>query len=336
MAERITISDVARQCGLSKSTVSKALNLPENESPLSSETRKRVFDAAHSLGYRPDWRAVALSRSRTQTIGLLCSRNTSPLTGVYEEIFDSMAEVLADKHYQLLNIFGGMPEEEYAQILSSGRLDGCLAFETLNDNVANLLEEIALPTVLVNAATKHALPQILLNDYHGAQLVTRHLISLGHRKITFFHGTEAVKHYSIEDRIAGYRDAMIQAGLGDQIEIANQTIEIFTAERMLSSDRPSAVVCYIHYFAIDLLGELARHGIRVPDDISIVTFNDVYPLGRLCPGITTMKIPTREIGQMAVKLLLDQIAGKKIEQKTITFDETLLLRESTRKFIKHS
>lgn len=332
MAERVTIADVARRCGLSKSTVSKALNLPESESPLSPETRRRVFDTARTLGYRPDWRAVALSKSRTQTIGLLCSRNTSPLTGVYEEIFDSMAEVLAARHYQLLNIFGGMPEEEYAQILSSGRLDGCLAFETLGDRAAGLLEEARLPSVLVNAKTERALPQILLNDYRGAQLATRHLISLGHRRIVFFHGTEAVEHYSIGDRIAGYRDAMTQAGLEDGIEIANQTIEEFTAERMLSATRPSAVVCYIHYFAIDLLGELARHGLSVPDDVSIVTFNDVYPLGRLRPGITTMKLPSAGIGRMAVKLLLDQIEGRELERRVVTFDETLLLRESTRKF----
>lgn len=326
----VTIIDVAQRCGLSKATVSKALNYPADQCPLRHETRQRVLQAARDLGYRPDWRARALASQRTQTIGLLYSPPVPRMTGVYEEIVGAFTKLLDAKGYHLLFVPVAGLTDDWQEILLSHRLDGWVAFETVPEAAEETLGSSTLPAVLVNVQSKLPRPHVVFDDHDGAVQATRHLIELGHRRITFFHGPEWITHYSVEARIAGYREAMLNAGLADCIDVADLMLEEFIEQRLLTDDRPTAVLCYMHHFAVDMLGILLRAGVRVPQDLSIAAFNDVYPVARTFPTITTVALPGEWMGRLAAQLLLQQIESKDpVDGQNFTLKEKLVVREST-------
>lgn len=327
---RVTIQDVARYCGLSKGAVSKALKYELGEGPLNRETQRRVIDAAQALGYRPDWRARALASRRTSTIGMLYIPPRPPTGGIYGGIFNAFSAALTDANYHLLLVPVSDRNRDWCDILESRRLDGCVIFEAPPPGVEESLRTCGLPTVLVNADTSLPFPAILVDDHGGAVRATRHLIEHGHQRIAFFHGPEQMAHHSIEARIAGYRDAMTHAGLAAYIDVVDSELDPYAdALAARTGRRPTAIVTYIHHFAIDLLGELTRRGVRVPQDISLITFNDEYPLGRLAPRISAMSLPAEAMGKMAARLLLEQIAQDAAPlRQRVLLDEELVARES--------
>lgn len=326
----VTIIDVARRCGLSKATVSKALNLSSDQCRLRAETRERVLRAARELGYRPNWRARALASQRTQTIGLLYNPPVPQVGGgVYGDIFSAFTRVVGAYGYHLLYV-PVQGDHDWREVLLSHRLDGWVALEAVPEVVEETLGDVSMPAVLINAESKLPVPRVMFDDHDGAVQATRHLIELGHRRITFFHGPEAMNHCSVEARIAGYQQAMRDAGLADRIDVADNMLEEFAETRLLTPDRPTAVLCYMHYFAVDLLGILHRHGVRVPQDLSLATFNDVYPVGRMYPALTAVALPGSEMGECAAGLLLQQIETKaQAQANVVTLKERLVTREST-------
>lgn len=330
---RATLIDVARACGLAKSTVSVVLNNRPGADRVPEETRKRVRKAAEQLDYRPSWRGRALSGQSTSMIGVLY---TPPMPliarGNYEGILSGINEVLSARGYHLLLMPLGNNPLEWRRMLLDGRMDGAIVLSRLLPELGEIIEAVKLPVSLVNADTSADFPRVLADDYQGSRQMTEYLISLGHRRIAFLLGDQP-SHYSVEQRVSGYRDAMISAGLEGRIQIqpsggAPEYGSAFDAQP--KDQRPSAVVCYTHYLAIKLLQVLWSHGHVVPRDLSVCCFSNAYPVADVIPPLTTVALATEQMGRTAAELVLQQIeSGQTTPARRVTLRTELIIRGST-------
>jgi LacI family transcriptional regulator len=327
---RPTIKDVAAKSGVSKTTVSVILNQSPAAARVSRETQQRVRLVAEQLGYRPNWRARALSNQRTHTIGVLY---TPPMPlivrGNYEGIMIGINQVLTDAGYHVLLVPLGKDPNEWGSVLLDQRMDGCFVLSRLRDPLPALLKKSRLPVTLVNADPKHGLPVVVADDYDGAVQCTNHLIKLGHRDITFVLSQQP-EHFSIQLRQRGYTDAMKKAGLEQFVRVLTDPLEEIAKSLKGAMKRPTALVVYTHFTAVKLLQHLWDQGIRVPDDLSVATFSNAYPVEDCIPPLTTIALPTEEMGQAAANLLIEQIdKGQGTEPRVITLKEQLIERRST-------
>ncbi|HEX3355820.1 MAG TPA: substrate-binding domain-containing protein, partial [Tepidisphaeraceae bacterium] len=194
-----------------------------------------------------------------------------------------------------------------------------------------LLKQSRLPVALVNAESDLPIPQVTADEYDGAHQSTRHLISLGHKKISFLIGKQP-SHYSVTERQRGYTDTMRAAGLEQQISILlERSVEDFAALMQRGgADRPTAVIVYTHFMAMKLIRLLWEHGIKVPDELSVTTFSNASPVEDFIPPLTTMALPTEEMGRAAAEMVIEQIDSEgKAPARRLVLKETLIVRRST-------
>ncbi len=322
--------DVARRCGLSKTTVSVILNESPASSRVPAETQQRVRDAATQLGYSPNWRARALASRRTHMIGVLY---TPPMPlivrGNYEGIIAGINEVLHAHHYHMLYVPLGDDPSDWRGILLDQRLDGALVLSRLRDPLAQIINQAKMPIALVNADSEMPVPTVIVDDYDGALQVTRHLIGLGHQRVTFLLGQQP-PHYSVTQRQDGYTAAMRDAGLESHAHVHKGSIDEFVASLSDSSQRPSAAITYTHYIGVKLLQKLWERGMRVPDDLSVATFTNAFPVEDVIPPLTTVGLPTEQMGRTAAEMVLEQIRSDgAAPRRRVVLKETLIVRKST-------
>jgi LacI family transcriptional regulator, galactose operon repressor len=329
---RPTISDVARKCGVSKTTVSVILNKTPASLRVSAETQQRVKQMALQLGYRPNWRARALTSRRTHTIGVLYAPPMPIVVrGNYEGIMVGIHETLHAQGYHVLFVPLADDPAEWGPILLDQRMDGCMILSRLRDPLPALLEQGRLPAVLVNADSEHPLPSVIADDLEGARLSTQHLIDLGHRRISFLLG-EQPRHYSVTQRQIGYAQTMTDAGLGQHVQLFGGTLEQWVTWLVNEPrhQRPTALLVYTHFMAVRLLQLLWDAGISVPADLSVSTFSNAFPVEWTIPPLTTVALPTEAMGQAAAEMVLEQIRTEGAAPKRrVVLQETLIIRRST-------
>jgi LacI family transcriptional regulator len=332
---RPTITDVAKKSGVSKTTVSVILNKSPASQRVSAETQQRVRKVAEQMGYRPNWRARALSNQKTHTIGVLY---TPPMPivirGNYEGIMIGINEVLSARGYHLLFVPLGENPDEWGSVLLDQRMDGCLVLSRLREPLPALLKKGRMPVTLINAYPNQNLHAVIADDYNGAKESTRHLLGLGHRDIVFLLSQQP-KHYSIHQRQQGYAEVMLEAGLGGNVRVFGGALEDFATWLKQTTPRPTAVMVYTHFTAVKLLQVLWDAGLRVPDDISVTTFSNAYPVEDVIPPLTAMALPTEEMGRKAAEMLIEQIElSGETPAKCLVLKEQLVERRSTAKLKK--
>jgi LacI family transcriptional regulator len=331
ITSRPTITDVARLCGLSKATVSKALNAPEGGSPLIAEpTRMKVLDVARSLGYRPSWRATTLARKRSQTIAIAYSSATGAVPrGVYFEVVDGLEAELSARDYlpTFLHLRG--VDERVDRVLGDARFDGLISLGVIDPAVLRLARDYGLPCVLINSGADDTWPRVNVNDVQGSGEAVKHLLALGHTNILYYAGLTMFRHPSAQQRYDAYRRGMADAGLTPAEPFIGTADEFVKHLIALGDARPTAVIDYEHWSAIRLLQALWRAGISVPNDMSLVTFNDTHPVADVIPPLTTVALPGREMAKRAVDMLLKRLDGGDATPTTLVLDEKLVVREST-------
>lgn len=331
--KRTTIVDVARACGVAKSTVSVVLNDSPSAQRVAAETRERVRQVAAQLSYKPSWRGRVLAGRGTHVIGVVY---TPPMPliarGNYEGILSGINEILQARGYHLLLMPLGESLTEWRRILLDGRIDGAIVLSRLLPQLADIIRDVKLPVSLVNADTTLDLPRVLADDYTGSLEMVNYLLSLGHRRIAFLLGDQP-PHYSIDQRRRGYEDAMSAAGLSNHIRIdlaggAQEFGDGFVADS--AATRPTAVVCYTHYLAIKLLQVLWERNVSVPRDVSVCCFSNAYPVADVIPPLTTVALATEEMGRQAAGLLIEQIESRQAAPKRkIALQTKLVVRKST-------
>ncbi len=327
-----TIKDIAARCGVSVSTVSKALN-PQFRSGVRDKLRKRILREAEKAGYRPNWMARAMIKRRKHIIGLIYSGDFPLQEGNFHEMVSALSAELQRAQYYLLFLPSRLLLEDSSAVFE--RVDG---FVLLNGKcekeVLQEIEEREFPMVVLNGTVPTTSIKIENDDEYGAKILTEHFIENRHRKIAYYIGPVYSEklHYSVKRRQLGYEEAMKQAGLSRNIQIITDTYN-HLAEVIEQGGKsvPTALMIHSHVLAINLVGELARRGVRIPQQIAIATFNDIYPIDHLVPPLTAVAIPAEEMGKVAAEQILGWIDTPDSVNKgqSVTFQPTLKLRKSS-------
>jgi len=311
----VRIADVAREAGVSKAAVSFAFNKPDR---LSTETAARIQDVAARMGYRPHPVARMLSAGQTTTIGILTPQAlgqvfANPFFALFSEGVASVAE---EHGFGLL--FISPLHGSLARALDRATVDGIVVLGLAEGHPEmDSIRRSGLPAVVVDAPAWPGHSAILVDDEGGARLAAEHLLALGHREIVVIAVEPALGEPTDEGvagrRLRGYRTALSAAGVeltSDQVFRVPATIEGGEAAflRVWSAgERPTGVLCMSDAAAAGVLGAARRLGIRVPEELSIVGFDDL-PLTRFTdPPLTTVHQPVRQKGEEAATMLLEAL-----------------------------
>ncbi len=302
----VTIQNIADHVGLSKQAVSCALNGKRGQ--VSEATRQTVLEAAKEMGYRPNWRARSFARQQSGTVGLVYGRPANYVE--HSQVVSALVQQLAAAGRELMLIPAMGPVEEWGHKLHDGRVDGVLITHPMPQDLDTFVAEHRVPAVLLNLRSPMAVPQVSFDDAHGTRLAMDHLLGLGHRRIAYFcapkfHG----EHYSNEERRTAYAAAMVDAKLEEDIRIACDLYEDFACS-FASADptkRPTALLVYNDKDAIYLMQALLHYGVRVPDHVSLMGFNDDAAARMSFPPLTTIASPGQALAEAALGELMPQI-----------------------------
>jgi LacI family transcriptional regulator len=329
---RPTLADVARRVGVSKSAISQTLNWePGRSTTIKEETRQRILRAVEEMGYRPSWRGQVLAKQRSQAIAVVYSAPLGAVPrGVYLEIVDHIEMQLGKADLCPTFVHIKDHSERFNRLMGDNRFDGCLTLGLLSTEVLDILRKNQVPTVLVNSDADETWTRVHVDDESGTRLAMQHLLSLGHKRVIYYAGPNPPPHRSASIRAETYRRCMHEAGL-EALDPVGGAGDQFVQQILSDSNRPTAVLAFDHWCAVRLLQELWRKGIRVPDDISVATFNNTYPVTETIPPLTTVSLPADEMAEHAVRLLLERIERPQTPPQTIMLQESLVVRESTAK-----
>lgn len=313
MKKKTTIIDISRESGFSKSTVSKVLR---NKPFVKHSTKEKILEIIKRLGYQPDEIARSLVTGKTiNSIGLIISDITNPFfpdvaLGVEAEAKKRNCNmILCNAHYDEAE------EEKYINILIRNRAVGILlATPKLKDKNINRLLEINYPFVLVTRKVEGLKTNIVTVDHFKAsKMAVNYLIQKGHRKIAHFSGVE--KFYGMVRRMEGYKAALKENGIGvDNKLIFNSAISIEggynSANELLKlKEKPTAIFATEDLIAIGAMECLKDHGYRVPEDMSVMGYDNIKITALKAINLTTVNQPKFDIGVKSVEVLYKQIEG---------------------------
>jgi LacI family transcriptional regulator len=330
-ARTVTIIDIAREAGVSKSTVSLVLKM----SPLvKDETRQRVTKAMDALGYVYNRGAASLRRSRSDIVGMVINDLANPF---FAELAIGIERALQNSGFIPFVANTAESVVRQAEVVRSMREHGaaglilCPALDTDAAEIERLGS--GLPVVLAIRRIMGARASLVVSDnVAGAARATEHLVNLGHRDIAFLGGIGRMVVF--QDRVAGFTRAMNQAGLAVQPSLIGESMPTkdgsFDAmSRLLSADgRPTAVVCFNDVVAIGAMLAIARHGLVAGRDIAIVGFDDTTEARHVSPALTSVSVDTGGLGERAAQILLRQINEGERRLDMYTGEAMLVVRES--------
>jgi DNA-binding LacI/PurR family transcriptional regulator len=331
----VTIKDVAREAGVSITTVSNVLN--DRTASMSKATLQRVLQVMQDLSYRPNPLARGLVTRRTATIGVVLAEIE---TSLFLRALNQIEPIARKAGYSVLMSNANDPAKEYEvlQLLIEKRVDGLIFLsvsELVKDDHVPELERLHIPTVLVNRAKTYPnLDQINWDDTAGVTQAVEHLIRLGHRRIAHLCGPK--RRRSGQNRLQGYKAALEKHGIPYRSEYVcpgdytdTETLWQRSTLRLLQlSPQPTAVVASDDTVAASAIKTLQRAGLDVPRDIAVVGVDDQRFGTYLNPALTTVRLPVLEAGRRAVKMVLERIAGTRNESAHVTLPCSLIVRES--------
>lgn len=340
---RVTLQTIADKVGVSRMTVSNAFSRPDQ---LSADLRRTILDAAAELGYvGPDPSARALARGTTGAIGLLLTAwvGEALRDPIAASFFGAIAEELQPTGYAVALL----PGEKAARDIP---LDGALVYACGGDSAAlDWLLRRKLPLVFVDLDPIPGHPSIVLDDHAGSRQAAEHVLALGHRRIAFFtmggrerhghlaDGRTAGHDYVSRARVAGAVEALDAAGVVPTAYEIVDNVDPYAHEGaralLTGPDRPTAVLCFSDLMATAVLDVAAELGLRVPEDLSVVGWDDSPLAARVRPALTTLRQDLDAKGRAAARTLLAAIersrAGAPVDAVRTELPVELVVREST-------
>ncbi|MGA6985222.1 MAG: LacI family DNA-binding transcriptional regulator [Terriglobales bacterium] len=344
----VTIRDVAERSGFSSATVSIVLNNAPLSRYIPDTTKGKIQRAAQHLGYRPNLFARSLRGRRSQTVGVMVFDMTDPyctlvLRGIENTLFQSsFLPILTDVHNERSRF------ERYLEMLLDRRIEGLVVLANwlfVDINVLADLEKNNIPTATVGRELKNdRISSVIVDNEAGARVALEHLHSLGHRKIAFIRGPRQL--FDTEPRWRGVRTLARERNLeidprlvvdlpesGDPFSSFEQGYKL--TEELLRRRRPfTALMAFDDMTAFGAIRALAKAGIRVPDQCSVVGFDDVAPAAIYSPALTTVRQPMEVMGTTAATIVLEAINAGLEKKPTRTIHRRivpeLMVRESTR------
>jgi LacI family transcriptional regulator len=305
-----TIREVAQHANVSATTVSHVIN---NTRFVSDALCHRVHLAMDELGYQPNALARSLRRGQTHTLGLILPDSANPF---FAEIGRNIEDCAFEQGYSLIlcNTEGNLDREHiYVELLSQKRVDGIIIIAAGDHaHSLNTLLEFKLPLVLVDRDLPGVhVDTVLVDNHEGGYLATRHLIDHGHRCIGCIAGPSHL--LASAQRVAGYYDALVEAGLPVKEDLIRrgdfhpESGLLALAEFLELPEPPTAIFACNDLMAIGALRAADASGLRVPGDLALIGFDDIELATYTTPPLSTISQPKKELGQLAVQMLLDRI-----------------------------
>lgn len=332
----VTIKDVARKAGVSPSTVSRVI---ANHPRISVETSKRVKEIMEELGYHPNMMAKSLVSKTTRTIGVILPRPAEELllNFFFYELMRGVLAQLTRAGYDLLMAGGSNEREELetvTRLVRGGRIDGLLLlYSRSSDPVIQFLHEEKVPFVLIGRSLDYDNITSVDNDnVQAAYDATNHLISQGQKRIGFVSGPTRLA--MTQDRLTGYTKALSEAGLPFKNgwvvegEFLLESGYRAMASIMSQPEPPTALVVIDDVVAFGVLKGLAELGYRIPQDVAIVSFNNIALSELTMPPISSVDIGTYQLGYTASQMVLRMIQQEAISPRQI-IPHRLVVRESS-------
>ncbi len=327
----ITLKMVAEKAEVSVNTASRAIN---NRPDINLETKKRVLRIAKELGYIRNAAAVALRTKKTGTIGVVIADNRNPF---YAEVLNGMEEAAREKNYHIIlanTQRDYKKEEEAISLLLAKRVDGLLItpVQDRDDDIKNLIDA-NIPFVVVGRDFENIEVDAIYNDeVKGGFLATEYLIKKGHKRIALIDGF--LYKSPAKNRLEGYKKALnkYRIPLDDSlISVGDINIEDGheRTKQMLEKNLGfTAIFAYNDMMAFGSMQAIKEKGLRIPEDIGLVGYDDIPFSSLISPALTTIRLKKQELGIESVKLLLSHINGNREKPKKIMLDVELQIRET--------
>jgi len=333
--QTISLRTLGEYLNLSPATISLVLNNAAGVRSIPQETRERVREAAKKFDYRPSFFARSLRKGQTFSVGVLVPDLTD---GYAAQVLEGMEDVLIEEGYFYFIASHRRRKdllEEYPRLLLSRSVEGFIGVDTL------LEHELPVPVVAVAGHRKiPGVTNVVLDQTRAAELILRHLYQLGHRKIAFMrggsHSSDADERWECLMTAARELKLPIRPEWLVQLELRVSTPELgyvpameLLNRRKTPEDQFTAIVCYNDVAAIGATRAMREHRLRVPEDVSVVGFDDIQAAAFQNPSLTTIRQPLRDMGATAARILLRRIRAQGSDPDRVPVLPELMIREST-------
>jgi DNA-binding LacI/PurR family transcriptional regulator len=326
----VTLKALAEYVGLTPGTVSAVLNNSRASASVPERTKRRILAAAQELKYRPNFLARSLRVKRTYTIGVIAQE----IGDVYGAmVISGVEQYLREQNYFFLTVIHRHDPrllQTYSQLLVSRGVEGIITVDT------SIAHHPSLPTVAIAGHKRmDRVTNIVLDHRHAALMALRHLVDLGHHRFAFMKGPPSSS--DTDARWAAICEVADEMGIGMTLQFAART-DIgatpepgyeATKELLAKSGCFTALFAYNDLCAIGAIRALDEAGLRVPEDVSVVGFDDIPGASYSRPSLTTVRQPMQEMGQLAARTLLDQIEKRTSYVPEIAVEPKLIVRQST-------
>jgi len=330
-SDKVTLKTIATHLGLTAGTVSAALNNSPAARSIPEHTKNRIIAAAQELNYRPNFFARTLRLKRTYTIGVIAEEIGDAYGAM---VISGIEEYLRKNDYFFLTVIHRHDPkllQTYAQMLLTRGVEGFITTDT------SIMEKLALPTVAVAGHERvEGVTNIVLDHKRAARLALEHLKKLGHKEIAFIRGqtisSDSAVRWSAICEVAEELGIRIRPELTIQLEGPDSTPAIGYpfAKQLLARKQPfTALFAYNDISAIGSIWAIKEAGLRVPEDISVVGFDDIPGAAYANPGLTTVRQPLVRMGQIAAQTVVDEIEGRGEYVQEIAIEPEFVVREST-------
>jgi DNA-binding LacI/PurR family transcriptional regulator len=328
---RARLFDVARAAGVSKSTASRILN----DSPHISVrpgTRERVLASAHRLNYRPHAAARSLSRAETGSLALVIPSLAAP---VYARIVRGAFRRALEHDFVVLlveDLAAGQTTDVFTRLVHGGRIDGMIVASARPGHpLLRALRRLAIPHVFANRAVRGSGRSVTMDDARASAAALDHLVGLGHERIGHVAGPRTLD--PARRRTRAFRAHAIHVGLRSFPVADSEFAERGGAEaaHRLLAEHPDVTALYVSSLAqaVGVLHAAAEAGRCVPDDLSVVAYDDMPLADYLRPPLTTLRMPLADLGAAAVDALLEQLVGGEARNVVVGGEPTVVVRGST-------
>jgi DNA-binding LacI/PurR family transcriptional regulator len=327
----MTMDEIARLAGVSKTTVSRVIN---NKPDVKPETRELIMGLIEKYDFQPNAFAKAISLQKSHNIGLIIPHEAHYIFSnpFYVEVMRGVSTEVNKRGYYLLLCYPH--DHNYVDIYKQKRIDGFILMSpgSFHRNIIESLNEVDAPFVATaKILGEKSMIYVDVDNFYGAQLAVEHLVSLGHRRIGFI-GKPTLT--SGQDRLSGYKAVLDKnnIAIAEDLILVPEISSIKSGEEAMytlikSKERPTAVFVANDIMALGAINAAQENGLRVPEDISIVGFDDIPLAESFNPPLTTVKQPAYEKGVKATKMLIQYL--EKSKPKSVTLDIELMIRKST-------
>jgi LacI family transcriptional regulator len=329
-----SIKDVAKEAGVSIATVSRVLN---DVDVVNEETKKKVQDAIKKLGYRPNIVARSLKTQRSRTVGIIIPDISNQF---YPEIVRGAEDVANIYNYNIMLCNTDLDpdkEMEYLRVLKEKMVDGVLYMSnSLEPAIIDLVKSLEMPVVLVETTDKeNTFPSVTIDNEKGGFEATEQLIKNGNKKIAYF-GIHEDAVNAAAFRFTGYKNALLENG----IEL-DKNLCYFSGlkahdgyegmKEIFKDNDMDAVFCASDELAMGVINALREEGKRVPEDIDVIGFGDIYSASIFYPKLTTVVQPMYDMGSVGMRMLIKIINKAQLEQDQFVLPHQIVKRDSCKK-----